>query len=343
MNSNKNDSERVFSDNDIVQVLSLDGGGLKGLYSASVIKLIEQQLGHSISDHFDIITGTSTGGLIALALSRGKSGEDIQNFYLDNGEKIFPSRGLSGFLRKFKSIIFSKYNNESLETVLKNLLKETDGSQPLLRDSPKRLIIPTYLSEVSQPRLLKTPHASRLKNDWRMPMWAVGMATTAAPTFLPSFHYQNRTYLDGGVWANNPSLIGVTEALDLGAKLENIRVLNIGTTYSKKTNTDSKILGFKFKRGGIFSWATNILPLVMEANSYSISKMYTHQLLSKGNFFVIDKQINEGQFSLDKINNSTFIEMGESDGESFFSKITDFFNHNSAVYTPSVEAIQNGK
>jgi patatin-like phospholipase/acyl hydrolase len=76
-------------------VLALDGGGLKGLFSASVIKALESQLGHSVTNHFDIITGTSTGGIIALALGLGRTGQDIQRFYDENGHLIFPSTGAS--------------------------------------------------------------------------------------------------------------------------------------------------------------------------------------------------------------------------------------------------------
>ena len=230
-NSLKSDSLKAFEPDQTVQVLALDGGGLMGLYSASVIKAIESHLGHSLADHFDLICGTSTGGLIALGLGIGKTGSDIQKFYIDDGPKIFPNRGYQRIYRFFRNWLFTKYSNEHLEDTLKKLLILPDtGGTPLLKESQKRLILPTYLAANSQPRLLKTPHDPRLRMDWKMPMWAAAMATSAAPTYLPSFHFEGKRYLDGGVWANNPSLVGVVEALELGASLENIRVLNISTT-----------------------------------------------------------------------------------------------------------------
>lgn len=340
-NSQRNSTKTIFDDMDTVQVLALDGGGQKGLYSASVIKSLEDQLGHSICEHFDIITGTSTGGLIALALSLGISGKDIQHFYIQNGDLIFPSKGFWGPLRSIRWFFTSKYSNKELEKTLKELMMQDGRNQPILRDSKKRLIIPTFRAGESVPRLIKTPHAARYKSDWKMPMWAVGMATSAAPTYFPHFEYDGKTYLDGGLWANNPSLIGLVEALDLGANIKNIKLLNIGTTYSNSESIYSfRKLGMK--RSGVLSWGSKLLPLMMQANSYATSSMYTHQLLPKGNLFTINKQVDSGLFNLDKIDNSIFVEMGESAGEEHFSSLHDVFAHQSHNYEPNEEALLNG-
>jgi hypothetical protein len=344
----KNETKHVFTDQDTVQVLALDGGGLKGLFSASVVKSIENQLGHSICDHFDIVTGTSTGGLIALALSLGRSGKEIQQFYVESGHKIFPCGGLEGALRKLRWAFYSKYSNKVLKSTLLDLLCSKVRDQPILGDSLKRLVIPTFRAGESIPRLLKTPHAERYRYDWRLPMWAVGLATSAAPTYLPSFSYDGKTYLDGGLWANNPSLVGLVEAKDLGAEIKNIKVLNIGTTFS---NGDcmyfyplTKIFRFiRLRRGGIISWGKQILPTVMQANSYATANMYLHQLLGPGNYCVINKQIDDGDFDLDRIDNSKFIEMGESAGEMHFSKLGHFFKHKAHPYIPNQEAMSSGE
>lgn len=343
-NQLKNSTESTFSKDDTVQVLALDGGGLKGLYTASVIKSIEAQLGHSICRHFDIVTGTSTGGLIALALSLGRTGKEIQDFYLDNGDKIFPSKGLTGRLRSLRSTVSPKYTSSDLKYTLQELLSGESDKQPILGDSQCRLIIPTYRAAESIPRLLKTPHAARYKSDWKMPMWAVGLATSAAPTYLPAFEYEGKTYLDGGLWANNPSLVGVVEAIDLGAGLPNVRVLNIGTTFTNSQTVNfSLFFGLlRFKRGGVLSWATRILPTIMEANSYATANMFAHQLLDKGNLVVVNKQVDRGEYDLDKIDNNTFVEMGEAAGEAKFSQLAKFFSHESKAYSPSEEAMKHG-
>ena len=333
MNNAKNHTKKSFDEKDIVQVLALDGGGLKGLYTISVLASYEKQLGKPIAEHFDIITGTSTGGLIALALGLRIPCSEIQKFYLDHGHKIFPCGHIYKLWRKVRVLFSSKYSNAYLEQQLKNLLNSEPLSQEtLLKDSKSRLVIPTFRAGEVRPRLLKTPHAARYKSDWAMPMWAVGMATTAAPLYFPPFKYKEHTYIDGGVWANNPSLIGAIEAIDLGANIENIRVLNIGTTYSASE---------KIKNKGLFGWAFSILPLVMEANSHAMSDMYMHQLLTKGNLYKVNRQVNRGVYSLDKVDNDVFVEMGVSCGERTFSKVADLFEHNAKPYIPDEEAINN--
>ena len=343
-NLGKNATARAFGDTETVQVLALDGGGLRGLYAASVVKSLEAQLGQPITKHFDIVTGTSTGGLIALALARGISGADIQRFYIENGRKIFPASGVLGRLRAVRSLVMSKYSNRVLKATLQSLLQDAVGNQPTLGDSQCRLVIPTFRSGESTPRLLKTPHADRYKYDWKLPMWAVGMATSAAPTYLPSFEFDGKTYVDGGLWANNPSLVGLVEAKDLGAQLSNIRILNIGTTYSTSETVFQHWLArlIRIRRAGFLGWAAQILPTVMQANSYATSSMYVHQLLDKGNSYVINKQLDQRSSKLDRIDNRVFAEMGEAAGETHFSHLGRFFDHTAKPYTPAKEAM-NGR
>lgn len=341
-NHQKSPSEKAFADDQIVQILALDGGGLKGLFSAAAIESLEEQLGHSLTDHFDIITGTSTGGLIALAMGLGMRGRDVVEFYQNNGPRIFPNTFPRRWLRG--GWFFSKYSGRELEETLKRLLGG-DGGRPesLLGDSRKRLIIPTFYAASSQPRLLKTPHDRRYRMDWRLPMWAVAMATAAAPTYVPSFKYGGNTYLDGGLWANNPSLIGVVEALEMGARLENIRVLNISTTSSDSDCLAFKIplLGVKASAGrlGKLPWASKVLPIVMQANSHSMTRMYLQQMLAPGNLAVIDERINAGHADLDDINYEEFYTRGRSAGEQASRGIAHFFEHHAAAYTPSEEAL----
>lgn len=343
-NQIRTESDKVFAGDQVVQVLALDGGGLKGLFTAAVIESLEEQLGSPLSRHFDIITGTSTGGLIALGMGIGKSGNDMVRFYQDHGPKIFPNQGLQRFIRYWLSWFWAKYPNRPLEETLKMLLV-VDGSdaEPILGDSRKRLIIPTLLAASSKPRLLKTPHDKRLRLDWKMPMWSVAMATAAAPTYLPSFEYNGQTYLDGGLWANNPSLIGVVEALQMGASLENIRVLNISTTSS---SSDCLVFKFPFTRAkkpftrlGRLPWASRILSVVMGANSYSTPHMYLRQMLAPGNLAVIDEPMNAGHAELDDINYKEFYSRGRSAGEQAKSQIEYFFEHIAPDYVPSREAL----
>lgn len=347
-NNKKSVTDKVFEDDQIVQILSLDGGGLRGLFSSAVIESLEHQLGHSITRHFDIITGTSTGGLIALGLGLEKKGEEISEFYKKDGPKIFPNSGYQKIYRFLKGWFFNKYSNHQLENTLKKLFRFDSGSDdlPLLRDSSKRLIIPTFYAANSRPRLLKTPHDKRYRSDWKLPMWAVAMATSAAPTYFPSFNFKGNTYLDGGLWANNPSLIGVIEALEMGASIENIRVLNITTTSS---NTDCLVFKIPFLpynarygRLGKIPWATRILEVIMQANSFSTTHMYLRQMLADGNLAVIDDHLSYGHAGLDDINYDEFYTRGISAAEQAKNSLSLFFDHNATEYKPNKETIYNG-
>ncbi len=344
-NLEKSQSEKIFSEDQTVQVLALDGGGLKGLFTAGVIESLEEQLGHPITGHFDIITGTSTGGLIALGLGLGKSGSDIVKFYQNDGPNIFPNHGFQRLLRYFRGWFWNKYSNKYLKETLRQLLTlDSSEEEPLLRDSKKRLIIPTFYAACSQPRLLKTPHDKRYRSDWNLPMWAVAMATSAAPTFLPSFKYRGNVYLDGGLWANNPSLVGVVEAIEMGARIENVKVLNITTTSS---NTDCLVfkpfsflpIKTSYGRLGKLPWASRILTVTMQANSFSTVHMFLRQMLAAGNLAVIDEQMNFGHAELDNINYEEFYTRGRNAAELAKNSINHYFDHKAAEYVPSIEAM----
>ncbi|RKX57992.1 MAG: hypothetical protein DRP28_05685, partial [Thermodesulfobacteriota bacterium] len=179
------------------QILSLDGGGIKGLFSAAVLAFLEEDHGLRIADHFDLIVGTSTGGIIALALGMGMRPREIVRFYIQKGPEIFVANRLFGIKRFFRS----KYDNDGLESALKDCFGEKR-----LADSVKRLVIPSYNIGEDDVYLFKTPHHERLKRDYKVPVWKVALATSAASTYFPScLKLDHIRLVDGGVWANNPS------------------------------------------------------------------------------------------------------------------------------------------
>ncbi|MRS05906.1 patatin, partial [bacterium] len=126
----KNTAENRF------QILSLDGGGIKGLFSAAVLAAIEEDLRLNIVDHFDLIAGTSTGGIIAIGIGLGMSPREIVEFYLREGPKIFP-RWLG--TKRFQHWAYRKFSSEPLITALQSCF-----SGKRFGDSKKRLVIPAY-------------------------------------------------------------------------------------------------------------------------------------------------------------------------------------------------------
>ncbi len=165
-----------------MQILCLDGGGLKGLFSAAVLAEIEADHGVSIADHFDLIAGTSTGGLIALALGAGLSPAQVVDFYVSHAPSIFPT----GWSRSIRQCVRSKYTSGPLRRALHDVLGDR-----LLGDSRKRLVIPAYSLDENDVYLFKTPHHPRFRRDGGELMVDVGLATAAAPTYLPAARLRN--------------------------------------------------------------------------------------------------------------------------------------------------------
>lgn len=226
------------------QILSLDGGGIKGLLSAAILAAIEDDLQTNIVDHFDLITGTSTGGIVALGLGLGKRPREIVEFYVTHGPKIF---GNCLAWRSVQHWVRRKYSPVPLQLALQATLGDKRFG-----DSNKRLVIPSYSLGDDDVYLFRTPHAERLKRDYKLPAWKVAMATSAAPTFFPSFRGVDKVRLiDGGVWANNPTMVGITEAHGtLGIPLDAISVFSIGTTDPVSHRRP------RLNWGGILQWAS---------------------------------------------------------------------------------------
>ncbi len=193
------------------KILSIDGGGIKGLYVATLLAQIEEKTGRLIGNYFDMICGTSTGGLIALAITNSVPCKQIARFYTEHSPLIFPYEGWIGRnWRLIQQIVFTtKYDN----TKLRKAIKELMGDYKTLKDADHFLCIPAFNLTKGRPTVFKKPFG-KYHRDGRFTMLEVAMATSAAPTFLPSVKIENDQYVDGGIFANDPSLIGYTEVVD---------------------------------------------------------------------------------------------------------------------------------
>jgi patatin-like phospholipase/acyl hydrolase len=229
------------------RILSLDGGGIRGIYGATLLRLIEEKItgGVPVADYFDTLAGTSTGGIMAIALGLKKPATLIERLYSEDGSKVFPEywteRRWRRWMRRLKR---SLYDN----AVLERLLYKIFGDQ-ILGDSYARLVIPSFLGPETQVAVLKTDHHPDFQNDWKMAAWEAARATSAAPTFLPGHGGDGYVFLDGGVWANNPIMAAVIDALSsYDVSRDQIEVLSIGTG-----NAPHDISAFALK-GGMFDW-----------------------------------------------------------------------------------------
>jgi predicted acylesterase/phospholipase RssA len=263
----------------------LDGGGLKGLFSAQVLARLEEDLHTRIVDHFDLIAGSSTGGIIALALSIGMPPSQIVDFYSELGPRVFPDAGKRRLVRRLRS---PRYDQQPLRDALRDVFGDRR-----LGDAERMLVIPSYDIDSRQVHLFRTPHSARLTRDLNIPMVDVALATTAAPTFLPSALVDNVHLVDGGVWANNPTMVAVTEAGgELQLDLATVRVLSLGTTSEVKPVPD------KLAAGGLCAWGAEAAQLFLDAQAQTAFNQAAH-LLGKEDVVRVDPHVAEGEFRLD--------------------------------------------
>lgn len=243
---------------DRFQVLAIDGGGIRGIFAAALLAGLEEDLERPLLDSFDLVVGTSTGGIIALGLGAGISPQGILNFYVAEKGRIFPDQLR---LRWLRHLFLAKYSPTPLEAALRERFGEK-----LLGESAVPLVIPSYDLGENAVHPFKTPHHDRLRRDYKIPMWAVAMATTAAPTYYPTFRLPGEQVrlIDGGVWANNPAVVGVTEAVSIfGRDLADIRVLSVGTTGSPRARRS------KLDNAGVIRWARgpNVVEVLLQGQS----------------------------------------------------------------------------
>lgn len=204
------------------KILALDGGGIRGVLGAKILTEFQESLPHPIVKYFDLVVGTSTGGITAIALGMGLSPSSILEMYRENASRLFPDN----MLARLRRLIGAKHDSSTLHS----LLHETFGRKTL-GDSECRLCIPTLDETSGKIKVLKTDHHPDLFVDHLRPAWEVAAATAAAPFYYPSFRPNDSSaLLDGGIWANNPSLVGLCEAMKLFHVTPlDVAILSVGT------------------------------------------------------------------------------------------------------------------
>ncbi len=214
------------------KILSIDGGGIRGVFPAAYLAEFEKEINHPIHEYFDLIAGTSTGGIIAIGLAMGITAKEILELYESRGPEIF-SQQRAGFvgriqqnLRNFKWIFWGpKYDTHALQVALTDILGEKR-----VGEAKTRLMIPAWHRQTNAVYIFKTAHHKRLSTDYKDSAVDAAMATAAAPTYFREFITSRDVGLvDGGVWANNPTGFAVAEGIGtLGWQPSEIQVLSIG-------------------------------------------------------------------------------------------------------------------
>lgn len=307
------------------QILSLDGGGLKGLFTAAYLAEWEKHTGKPVVQAMDLIAGTSAGGIIALGLGAGYSAQELVDFFIEHGDAIFPPERIEA-VGMVRQALGSRYSAEPLQSIL-----DTYFADRRLGDSSVRLIVPAYHAE-SGIHLFKTSHHQRLRMDWREPMSMIARATGAAPTFLPPLVLdKGLSLIDGGVWANNPVQIAVTEALGyLGQKQENVAALRVSTT------TEAQRKGrYPDDPGAVGLDTLSLFTEVMMRGQSQAASGGVWQLLGSERFVEIDSVVSPSDYRLDRLS-ADLVGMAKATFRKSVAELGDkgFLDHLAAPFTP---------
>ena len=230
-------------------ILSIDGGGIRGIIPAKVLSELEQELlrinpNKKLYEHFDLICGTSTGSILTIAIALGIPAADLVKFYKDHTGLIFPKWYLKVLPRSSRAIVTSIYSNKQLRKKLQEIYTDANGgTPPTLNDLKANVCIPTFNGVDGEINVLKTRHNEGYFRDYKLPAHEAALSSASAPIYFPPHTFsfsnehdssQNVNMIDGGVFANNPSLIGILEATDkMGQSFSDIRLLSLGTGKGK--------------------------------------------------------------------------------------------------------------
>lgn len=310
----------------VFNILSIDGGGILGLYSADVLAKIQHEYcdNQPLSECFNLITGTSTGGIIALALSTGLHANEVKRFYLKYGTSIFKKQK-----RKWLGIFNNKYSKKDIKRALHTCFGDLTMS-----NCKCAVCIPSVDVATCQPILFKTNNNGKLTRDENTKLVDIALATSAAPTYFPLHSFGTFQGLaDGGLWQNNPALWGLIEAVTYfvgdGKIFDRIQILSIGNPCSSIRNGIST----KNKKSSLLKWNKNLVTLPMKVSSIAVDQilsfLFKEKVLNITNYLRINcKNIptNYLDLELDSADSVSYKKMLELSAQDF--------NHNKdALYT----------
>jgi patatin-like phospholipase/acyl hydrolase len=260
-------------------VLSIDGGGIRGVIPARVLREIEQRMDRPISELFDLVAGTSTGGILALGLTLPKPGTTtpawdaaaLQRLYVEHGAKIFAN----SLLRKVETLggLFEeRYEAGEIERVLRHYFGDA-----MLSSALTEVVVPSYDLTAPAPFFFKRSYARDQTHTWDVETWKAARATSAAPTYfdpmnLPAFEDEGEHALvDGGVFANNPTACAYAEALNLYGRASDVAILSLGTG-----DGPPHMVRYLDARGwGVIHWARPIIDVVFDG----VAKTVDYQMI----------------------------------------------------------------
>ena len=276
-----------------IKVLSIDGGGIRGIIPAIILADLQKRLGKNLYEVFDLIAGTSTGGIIALGIgTRGNQGQpyspdELLDLYVQNGAAIFRKNWFT-WLRE---VFFPKYSPLPLEEILAKFFQATEFKTAL---TP--LLISSYDLHAQLPFFFKS-HRIAAHPEYNWPVTSIARATSAAPTYFPPLHLtrgaEDYALVDGGVFVNNPAMAAYAEARALYPEFDQFVVVSVGTG-----DRQDHITYAQAKKWGRLGWANEIVPVfidsVSEAVDYQLEQMpgCTYHRLQASNLSIAENDMD---------------------------------------------------
>lgn len=272
------------------RILSIDGGGICGILPAAFLAELERRFlnGAPIAGYFDMVAGTSTGGIMALGLGRGLPAAAIRDVYMERGGNIFPPVSKVGRLyRLVRRGYRTVYDSKPLEEELLRIFGDAT-----LGESKTRLCIPAFEGRHGEPWIFKTPHHPDYKKDRVERMVRVALSTAAAPTFFEAVSNNGYVMVDGGLWANNPVMNALTDALAcFELDRRQVQILSLGCGETTFRVEDRKA------RGGLIQWR-NVFDAAMRAQSLNaLGQAYL--LVGKDQVMRIDAPESPNRMAMD--------------------------------------------
>jgi uncharacterized protein len=270
-----------------VRVLSIDGGGIRGIIPALVLAELEGRAGRRTFELFDLIAGTSTGGILACALCAPDSlpAAELVGLYGQRGPDIF-DRSLFQRIHSAEGLLDEKYDGAALDRVLEHYL-----SNKRLSEARPDLIVPAYDTAGPGPYFFKTRKARESEAD-DFPLSTVARATSAAPTYFEALPAGKRSLVDGGVFAVNPAMCALAEVLRFTPGAE-VYVLSLGTGQRTERRDWDQI-----KDWGVVEWARPLLDVVFDGSSDAVDYQLT-QALPEGRYWRLQTELKGASDDLD--------------------------------------------
>ncbi|CAK8539753.1 unnamed protein product [Lathyrus sativus] len=351
-----------------ITVLSIDGGGVRGIIPGVILAYLESQLQEidgadaRLADYFDVIAGTSTGGLITAMLTAPNpnnrplfAAKEIVPFYLKHLPHIFPQEsGIFGpIVNMAKALTGPKYNGKYLQKTIRQMIGST-----LLSQTVTNIVIPSFDVEKLQPTIFSS-YQIDAEPALDVKLSDICIATSAAPTYLPAHYFemkdeqgkviQKYNLIDGGVCANNPTMVAIREVIkdmmqpqgrtgnNVGIVNDRFLVISIGTGSSK---SERKYNAKMVAKWGALTWlfnsgATPVLDCFNEASTdmvdYHNSVLFT-ALQSQDNYLRIQDDTLEGELASVDISTKDNLNNLVKAGENLLKKKFTRVNLDSGIY-----------